>query len=682
MILSKIEFADAKYQVLNRLVSDTQPLNIALTIYSDSVLSFEIPGNQTSGLSFQYYDVKPWKFTLKYDDIYSILDQFRHLQTMDQTGILWKYMLYVQYNNNVYSLFVNMTSVKQDLIKNTISFEAYTMLGIILLYGNQKPIMEQDVQVQNIDQNDLIIPRQLRIKTVLEPWTFLFPNQINSIGWVRLSNADIMRKFLTTVYGTAVLNIFTRNNEYEQYNQYWNVWYIDPYDKNHQKYFADYDKLVIMYHMATYNSEYYNQIPTGEYSALLEDYIGWNAYLNNKINEANLSYTIQELQLENGRFDNIVLSYGERSCIDFIPNVNGLTFSQLINNLTNAGYFTEQPYILEQSTDPGDIGANQPVIGIYAERPNWLDSSHQYYYRNPSNDELKRLLQISYTKYAVTKLLVPNNPNIRKHKLYKRTVRYIVDMYTPNSIGSIIDTGWQIINLTQNIENGILEDIWIPYVFDSIGNYDDFYLPFLEYINSGKQKYTVVLANIINSIALNYSNQGVVNYNCPANISYINFKKPSDDTDTTIINNIQLLKQIMQLLNISFIWDINNGRSIYTQKFVSAGFPSDVEDYYIIDSDQVANYKYVYYIKEKPKNIYSFNVIEQDPLYNRIVRSFYGKLQSNINKKIVINVINDITELVNVTTNRWFIFDNHRFICTSILYDNTNNITQIEGFGR
>lgn len=701
MILDKLIICNAKGQVLNRLAATTQPYSSSLQIIDDDILSIQVPANKTSGISFMQYDIEPWKLSIKYDSLSTVLNTYGHPENMDQTGLLWQYMIYIVYDTVTYPVFVQMSSIDWSTQQNYIKFNAYSISGVVFLYGKQNPVIIKDVQVVQAVQQP--IPRKLKLYCSEDHNGHIVPYNYNfSSDWNDLRNNHI--KYFTSIVGTAIVNIFTRNNEGQQYTDYWAYstyqhstlqldafkYYLCTYSKLNQKYFTRLQSVDFSNALQSGNylvnmineAEWKNQL-VDKFDSMLQNFYpsGLNVHLIDLNADVQLQY-----------FQDDYTVFGNRVVIDYVQDARGETFDQIYTKLVDAGYFTysggNTPYMLQVYTDPGDIEAFQPVIGVFLQRPNWLASTHDYYFRFPGNDNKKRSLKLQYTMYLVGryKQYITAELQYAKYKVYKRTASLNIDLNQPNFYTLLEDTGWESESLTELTAFDNPLDGWKHIVYGTqINDYSDYFLRYNCSL-SGKTYYSIIVNGAINSIRI-ASTAGNVIYNHPAYIDAVSIINKSeeelpDGKQWQGISNIDLIKQSMILLNSSIIYSTKNGNTIYTPKIKGIGFPTDFNLIYTIAQDDVQKYKYIPFIKTKAQNIYTYGVIEQNKGYNQMVRSLYNEIMKGLNVKITINIIGDVTDSLNMIDYRYFYFQNKTFLLTSVGYDPTNNITNIQGFGK
>ena len=77
---------------------------------------------------------------MKYTDLYPILDTFHTPRPMDTNNILFKYMMYVTLDTGkIVTLFIPYDSMDYSVEQDTISFDAFNMIGVIAKYASVAP---------------------------------------------------------------------------------------------------------------------------------------------------------------------------------------------------------------------------------------------------------------------------------------------------------------------------------------------------------------------------------------------------------------------------------------------------------------------------------------------------------------------------------------------------------------
>lgn len=67
-------------------------------------------------------------------------------------------MFYVIFDDQIYTLFINQESCQYNIQQNYFNFDAVSMIGVVILYSNNKP-----VRINNNNNTQTIVPRNMAL---------------------------------------------------------------------------------------------------------------------------------------------------------------------------------------------------------------------------------------------------------------------------------------------------------------------------------------------------------------------------------------------------------------------------------------------------------------------------------------------------------------------------------------
>lgn len=697
----KLEFCYTLQQVF--ITGSNTPGNVALTLDNHSIFEYNNPKQSLVGISHYQYDIQPWSFTVKYSDMIPILDRSYIPIPMDDNNVLLDHMFYFTDGmGDIHTLFVLFDSIEYSLEQNTFQFQAVNMIGVISKYSSANIT---NISLYNIQEK---VPHQMFIyHDRLSQYDDPIYDPIIPVNY-RWDNLSVkFTTYIKRLYNTIVLNIFTNNGMLIDTDTYQSYFQTGEYWGSQHYYLVRSDALNQFPFFNIYRFNFNLSLQTNPYIVALvpvggKPFLDWLTWMQQFIRQSTqvpyYNPTTYPMIGNTHRTANEIphyQEYGQRACIDFINDGNGYTFQQLIIRLIDAQYFKYnngsvtllEPYILTTSTDPGDIDTNQHVIGIFNTRPAWLDASNPYYYRNIGNDNIKRRLKIQLWKYVV---LSQFSGTLRKLWIETKRLEAILDQANPTNI-NVQDYGFQLKTMIWDMSIPISElgpqkasynrNI---YMGEEPGVASDDFIKF--YTDATQDK--VRISYGVGSRYVTLVNQqplltDTIQLNTVASPNTLNIQTQ------TKIDMIDMLKQILLFFSMTFttVHDdtYNTCRySAYTNKFLT-------NDLTLIDISEFTNltptmhniyqYKQVPYVRTLPQKINKYGVFKEDVGLQTVMRRYYKTIQNNYKTKLQIQYIGYILDQVNLTTNRYFLFKELRYLCTSIKYDAQKNLTIIQGYG-
>lgn len=676
----------------------TQNDAVIKTIDTNSIISYKLSSYQILGDSLFQYNVSPYQFNVLYSELKGtpILDSLNCPIALDEHNILNKYMVY--YIDDTISkkqaLYILQDSIKYSDQTNEFKFQAVPMIGVLSKYDTVKPTTVIAGQVYNV-------PRDIKFTSSYTGSGYQYYSPV----WTNISNTIGAK--LGRIYGTSVANIITNNGQYpadlwhstDGLKQYWidgskdkNCMQLD--DIGYDTVFPSSNIYVHMLQNQTFLS----------WDDTIKNYLNINdvdidTYLNSYTHRFNIPYNY------NGTSARI--QYGERIGIDYIPDPNGLTFTQLITKLTNYGIFNydsgSAPYILTSSIDPGDIIDGQHVIGIYPDRPTWLTGSNPYYYRNPINDSVKRMFKLQLYKYGVlySNIRIANNIYTFDVNGIRRRLSYQLNIEQPNAIGQLWDLGYATINLSNRMNEGSLYNQIVNWTIfpqgytGSIRTSDDFIKYYYDTSQDSINTYTTVTSGS-NSFILqvvpdpaipNGRLSDFISINSPLILDTFRFKQDQE------LNTINILKQFMLYQNMTILQK-DGGLTYdsalkcgYTRRIYNDNINTiPLSQFYNMDSGliwYVQSYSFVPILPFKFGDIsQKYSQIILTDFFKSSINQYYQKLRKSYKYRISITLIGiSHGTTINITDSRYFIFKGLRWICTSYTVDTNTNTTTIQGYG-
>ena len=673
MNITKIRFHQAIPQVMERTFT-YQPDYIT-QILIDDILQYNIPSTQLVGISHMQYQIGQWQIQLKYTDVLdSILDQNGLPIPMDQHIILNKYMLYVYLDNNVtIPLFITMQSCKVSIQDNAFSFKAINMIGVIQYYKNK------NVTYLGLDAQEVSIPYKVKFNNTIKQKMqqeghidqysdlLLTRNKSNSIIWDNLY--DDWQLLLQAIYGTIIICIFTGN---QNISPYYDQDGIYPYLAN--PYQMTVHPLMLIYdNTAGYVQSYFDLsariLPNGN----LQDVINRKYWQD--VRRISLSYGANQF------YHYIYTFLYERVMIDFVHCINndqdyqkGYTFSQLIDELMQAGYFRyaggSSPYILYDSSEPSILPqTGQFVIGVQPTRPTWLDESNPYKFRYPENNSKTRKLVLQISKTARQN---DSNNQLWVVQQYDVAMDNPSFLYNQYSISGI-DVPTKLIKRQTDQTNN-------PFVND------DFICNQLVTKTAQNRQAKIEYGLISQDGTYNYIKFKVdgakpltdrIYFNNLPTPKFIHWKQGQD------LSLIDMLNQLLLLQQVSVNTDIINGNTYGTtaiKKFlISQLYDVNINNFILVSQDYVQDYQFIPIVKQKSQGLNKYEVAQYDAIIDTMYKYGYDLLSKNYLVKISITIIGDTS--INLTNNRYFTFKGMRFICTAMKPNNNNTMT-IQGYGK
>lgn len=714
MVLTKIEFYDARNQTLN-----TQHTAALVTINAIDVISCIQPKVQVLGDSLYQYNASNYKISIKYNKLLGtiVLDQFGMFKPLDDIRILNKYMIIISFDDRIQALYILNQTIDYSLQQNYFNFEATPGIGVLAKYASDKP---------NIIKNDLLVPVPHNVRFL--PGFSGSSTDYNSPTWTNIVGTTYTAK-IGQLYATSLYDIMTQNNNpihgYNYYND----------NDSGSKFFVDTSKIAAVQSLNIVDLGFNNSYISRPYSIhilndfdytnygnttnqAVTDFISWDdkiilpAMGNHTITASNpaLEPTYgTDRRIQKFYADTVAgiyrdVYYGQRMCIDFLCDTNGKTFTQLITDLTNNNFFTysagNTPYLLTSSADPGDIPSGSYVIGIYPDRPTWLSYSCSYSYRNPDNDGIKRSLQLQYWKYGFKRQAVinglQNQTNVRGISL---AIGSEITLNNPSALGD-----WRVkytapfqdfmTSVDYDVED-YFGKVYPDYITDAATRQSDDYCKFYRDSSQDKVKmsydytsgslYTFIAYTMDLNSDLDRLND-LLRINAPLLLDGINWKLQTD------LNPIDMLKQVMLYTNMSIIqkkgvtYDSSKqmgfNRRIYTNQL---NVVPQQDIYNISDQHTVQQYKFIPFIKTKYNTIQDrYNTMRNVIAADNALGIYYNQMQNQYYVKIVIALIGAPIfwqSIINLNDKRYFKFRNKRYICTSVQIDTANDLYIIEGYG-